>query len=220
MSYLSRKITYITLTALAASVFLIVLVRTTYDSSFVASNITAPIVSVFTPSPSTEPPTISDANSAAPIKALPVSGPALPTLTIPAIKVNAHIEDVGLTPKGNMATPERLVNVGWYKYGTPIGELGSAVIAGHVDNALAQPAVFFNLKKLNPGDDIYVTEVSGEKLHFVVTDVANYDLKTAPADMIFNDKSGHILRLITCEGIISQGQFAYDRRIVVSAVLQ
>ncbi len=140
-----------------------------------------------------------------------------PRLVIPAIGVNAPLESVGLDGVGNMATPYHLRNVGWYEYGTPIGDVGSAVIAGHVDNAFGAPAVFYHLKELKEGDAIYVAKANGEKIRFLVTDVASYSVETAPVEAIFNDKSGQrLIRLITCE---KTGSLRYDDRIVVTAVL-
>src|SRR6185369_5999302 len=36
-------------------------------------------------------------------------------LSIPKINVDANIEQVGITYKGNMSTPPNYVDVGWYK---------------------------------------------------------------------------------------------------------
>ena len=68
-------------------------------------------------------------------------------ISIPAIKVDAKIQEVGITAKGNMAAPRTFSEVGWYKYGPRPGETGSAVLAGHVDNGIAFPAVFSKLDK-------------------------------------------------------------------------
>ena len=73
-------------------------------------------------------------------------------LEIPKLNINSKIKYVGLTPKGNMASPRSFSDVGWYKYGVRPGEQGSAVIAGHVNNGLSRPAVFWNLNELQKGD--------------------------------------------------------------------
>ena len=117
-----------------------------------------------------------------------------------------------------MATPARLADVGWYEYGSVPGNVGSAVFAGHVDDALGLPAVFAKLNQVAVGDDIYVTTKSGAKLHFVVTDTQTYDYQTAPVDEIFNDTSGQkLIRLITCSGSLENGQLVYQDRLVVTA---
>lgn len=139
-------------------------------------------------------------------------------LEIPAIKVDAKIQEVGVTKKGNMATPNNFVDVGWYKYGPVPGSRGSAVIAGHVDNGIALPAVFSKLKELKKGDDIYITTADGEPLHFKVTGTTEYDFN-AKADEVFTDSSGKLLKLITCSGVWVQKYRTHDKRLVVSAVL-
>src|SRR5215467_9873272 len=59
-------------------------------------------------------------------------------LLIPAINLNAAVEEVGILSDGNfagdMATPSRnpWEHVGWYDAGPRPGERGSAVIDGHL----------------------------------------------------------------------------------------
>ena len=139
-------------------------------------------------------------------------------LTIPSIDVSATIDQVGITQKGNMATSKNFNNVGWYKYGVMPGEIGSAVIAGHVNDGFALPGVFVNLKDLKNGDDIYVTTNNNTRLHFVMTSrkIYNYD---APTEEIFEDNSGKLLKLITCTGNWLTELGTHEQRIVVTAVL-
>ncbi len=139
-------------------------------------------------------------------------------LTIPTIKVDAKIVDLGINAKGNMAAPRKFSDVGWYKYGTFPGEVGSSVIAGHVDNGVGLAAVFANLKDLKVGDDIYVDTTESKKLHFVVTGSKIYAFDSAPKE-VFNDKSGRILNLITCSGTFMSELRTHSKRLVVSAVL-
>ena len=54
-------------------------------------------------------------------------------LVIPAIGVNAAIQKVGITSKGEMEVPENASKVGWFEFGPRPGERGSAIIAGHFD---------------------------------------------------------------------------------------
>ena len=145
---------------------------------------------------------------------------SIPTrLLIPKIHVDAKVLEMGLTTKGNMEAPHNFTDVGWYKYGPKPGEMGSAVIDGHVDNGLSLPAVFIDLKKLTSGDDIYVTE--GDKtLHFVVQNVERYYYKSAPTDIIFNRTDLRRLNLITCDGDWVTLDKTADHRVVVYAVLK
>ena len=140
------------------------------------------------------------------------------SISIPSISLNAPVEYVGLTATGDMATPARLADVGWYEYGTAPGDVGSAVFAGHVDDALGLPAVFAKLGDVKVGDDIYITTKDGTQLHFVVTDSTIYNVKTAPVKEIFHDTSGQkLIKLITCSGTIENGTLSYTDRLVVTA---
>lgn len=136
-------------------------------------------------------------------------------LIIPALNINASVQDVGLGKTGNMAVPSNYSDVGWYRYGSKPGERGSAVIDGHVDNGFSLPAVFKQLGKLVPGDDIYIETMSGVHLHFVVEHVETYAASDVPKDLLFNRADDKRLNLITCAGDWLPEQKAYDERTVV-----
>ncbi len=140
-------------------------------------------------------------------------------LRIPSIHVDALIQAVGITRKGNMSTPTNFTDVGWYKYGVAPGENGSAVIAGHVDNGLSLPAVFSNLNDLHVGDNIYIEMSGGSELHFIVTEADTYDYN-APTNDVFTDSGSPQVRLITCAGTWIQELRTHNKRLVVTAALQ
>ncbi len=140
-------------------------------------------------------------------------------LLVPSADIDAAIKGVGVTASGNMATAGNFTDVGWYKYGTVPGMKGSAVMDGHVDNALSLDGVFKHIDGLVPGDDIYVLTDAGNTLHFRVTAADAYDYQSVPIDLIFNDKTGSRLRLITCTGSWVQANKTYDKRLVVTADL-
>lgn len=140
-------------------------------------------------------------------------------LTIPSLGIDAHIKHVGVNTEGNMATPGTFVDTGWYKYGTVPGFLGSAVIDGHVDNALGQDGVFKHLDSLKPGDYIYVKTASSTELRFIVREVASYPAAEVPTDRLFNAKDRVRLNLITCTGAWLKSTNQYAERLVVYAEL-
>ncbi len=137
-------------------------------------------------------------------------------LVIPSIGINAKIDEVGFSLKGNMMVPDNFTDVGLYKYGPTPGTRGSAVIDGHVDNGMGFPAVFANLKNIPLGASIYVyTEESEAPLHFKVTDKKSYFYTDAPLTTIFNRSDAARLNLITCDGEwVSESQ-TNDHRLVV-----
>jgi LPXTG-site transpeptidase (sortase) family protein len=145
-----------------------------------------------------------------------IISPSLPTrLIIPSLEVDAKVQQVGITKKGNMATPNNFTDVGWYKYGAIPGNKGSAVIAGHVDNGIALPGVFKNLKNIKIGDEILVESETGT-IKFLVTKLDIYDFD-AKVDSIFNQKDDYLLRLITCTGTWVPQYKTHDKRLVVTA---
>ncbi|MDE2041113.1 MAG: class F sortase [Patescibacteria group bacterium] len=139
-------------------------------------------------------------------------------LLIPSLNIDARVQDIGLTAHGTLGTPNNFVDVGWYKYGPAPGEIGSAVIDGHVDNGLSLPGVFKNLSNLKLGDDIYVTTADGSLVHFVTSKVDSYVYTDASTNEIFNQNDGRYLKLITCSGEWVAASRTYDHRLVITAV--
>lgn len=156
------------------------------------------------------------ASTAAPI---PVPSELPSRLQIPALSIDAHVQDVGVNGAGNMSAPSNFTDVAWYKNGTRPGQIGSAVMAGHVDNGLSLAGVFKHLSDISPGDDIYVVTEKGTRIHFVVLSVDAFDYKNAPVDQIFNQHDKAYLKLLTCTGDWVPGDRTYDHRLVVTAVL-
>ncbi|HEX2639187.1 MAG TPA: class F sortase [Pyrinomonadaceae bacterium] len=161
-------------------------------------------------------------NDSAPVTAIHSAAPdEYPVrLLIPSLGIDANVQYVGITAHGTMSVPNNFTDVGWYKYGPVPGSDGSAVMAGHVDNALALPGVFKNLQNIQPGADVYVREKSGAELHFVVDEVDTYDVADAPTSRIFETNGPPHLNLITCEGTWIQSEHQYDHRLVVYTHLE
>ncbi|MFA6050053.1 MAG: class F sortase [Candidatus Paceibacterota bacterium] len=158
------------------------------------------------------------AKSASPVKkqSVPKNYPA--TLSIPGISVNAKVQHVGVTSKGNMAVPSNYSDVGWYRNGTIPGELGTAVFDGHLNNSLGIPAVFGKLSQVSIGDEITVKTHGGKTLNFVVTDIAVYDYDDPKAaEAIFAHEGKSLIRLITCDGSWLSDKKTYGKRLVVTA---
>ncbi len=136
-------------------------------------------------------------------------------LIIPAIKVNAKIQYVGVTPKGAMAVPSNTVDVGWFDLGPRPGEKGSAVIAGHLDGENGEAGVFINLYKLKKSDKLYIEDSKGTSIAFVVQESRTYD--PGYADDVFSGSDSAHLNLITCDGVWNGVKKSYSKRLVVFA---
>lgn len=150
----------------------------------------------------------------------PISNFGQPTnLKIPAIEVDTTVESVGEDAEGRMDVPQEWNNVAWYNRGTEPGRTGSAVLAGHLDSPTG-PAIFFNLAKLEIGDEVIVTNDTGEELTYLVTDKKTYPDAGFPIDHVFAQKDAKRLNLITCTGVFNQSVKRYSDRLVVYTVLK
>jgi sortase A len=148
------------------------------------------------------------------------AAPIIPTnLTIPNAKVNTNIIEVGITPKGNLDVPGNYTEVGWYKYGARPGEVGSAVLDGHVDNGGSIPGPFKHLRDLKAGDDIFVTMSDGKVLRYKVTLSEVYPTNAFPGQKVFHENDNRYLKIITCHGKFVPSLRTYDERLIVTAVL-
>lgn len=146
----------------------------------------------------------------------PISGPS--RLRIPKLEIDSNIQHVGITSKGNMGVPvgkDKWVDVGWYKLGPKPGQIGNAVISGHLDNAIGMNAVFSDLERLEAGDELIVKDASGKEIKFRVTHKGTYDYREAPLQDIFGPTDKKRLNLITCAGDWIQSKKTYSHRLVV-----
>ncbi|MFH8972531.1 class F sortase [Streptomyces sp. NPDC017890] len=152
------------------------------------------------------------------------AAPALPPsppdrIRIPAIGVNAPMTGLGLTPSGSLGVPpaEKENLAGWYEAGTTPGETGTAIVAGHVDNAEG-PAVFYRLGALEKGGTIEVDRRDGGVAVFTVDAVEVYAAKDFPDEKVYGAADRPELRVITCGGGYSRGT-GYQGNVVVFAHL-
>lgn len=138
-------------------------------------------------------------------------------LIIPKIGVNAKIQSVGLSDKGdgNMGIPTNFTDVAWYNLGPLPGEPGSAVIAGHVDGREVPRAVFYDISKLKAGDLLKVIDKEGKELEFKVLQTKIYNHNDSADEVFLSDTSKARLNLITCTGNWIESERIYDQRVVV-----
>ncbi|GHD98586.1 class F sortase [Streptomyces alanosinicus] len=146
--------------------------------------------------------------------------PSVPTrIRIPAIRVNAPLMGLALTPSGSLdVPPARIKNLaGWYESGTMPGETGTAIVAGHVDNAEG-PAVFYDLGALKREARIEVDRMDGSVAVFSVDTVKVYAANNFPDEKVYGAAHRPELRVITCGGGYSKAS-GYLGNVVVFAHL-
>ncbi|MGC9538468.1 class F sortase [Streptomyces sp. UG1] len=149
--------------------------------------------------------------------ALPPSPPD--RIRIPSIGVDAPLMGLGLTKAGSLDVPPagRKNLAGWYEAGTTPGETGTAIVAGHVDNADG-PAVFYRLGALRKGSTIEVDRRDGGTARFSVDAIEVYDAKAFPDEKVYGAAARPELRVITCGGGYSRTT-GYRGNVVVFAHL-
>ncbi|MFF9024400.1 class F sortase [Streptomyces eurythermus] len=152
--------------------------------------------------------------------AAPALAPSPPLrVRIPAIRVDAPLTGLALTPSGSLDAPpaEEQNLAGWYEAGTTPGETGTAIVAGHVDNADG-PAVFYRLGALKRGDRVEVDRRDGTVALFTVDAVEVYSARAFPDDKVYGAAPRPELRVITCGGGYSETT-GYQGNVVVFAHL-
>ncbi len=141
-------------------------------------------------------------------------------LIIPALSIDTNIQHRGKDKKGNMDVPDNFTDVSWYSLGAHPGEPGNAVLAGHFDAYFGLPAVFYNLRKLKPGDEIILLDAQGRKKTFVASANELVSVKNPPFARIFGSSTAPHLNLITCGGTWNKKSRSYEGRTVVFADLK
>ncbi|MFC9929532.1 class F sortase [Streptomyces sp. NPDC127190] len=152
------------------------------------------------------------------------AAPALPPspprrIRIPAIHVDAPLMGLALTRSGSLDVPpaDRKNLAGWYEAGTTPGETGTAIVAGHVDNAEG-PAVFYGLGALRRGAVVEVDRSDGTVAVFTVDAVEVYPARDFPDEKVYGAAPRPELRVITCGGGYSRTT-GYQGNVVVFAHL-
>lgn len=138
-------------------------------------------------------------------------------LRIPGIGIDTGIMRVGQEDDGTMEVPplEREVS-GWYQYSPSPGEIGPAVIVGHVDTRDG-PSVFWRLREMKPGDVVEVAREDGQKVSFKVDGVEEFDQDNFPTEKVYGNIDHAGLRLITCSGSFNRQNHRYTHNTVVFA---
>lgn len=141
-------------------------------------------------------------------------------LVIPSIGVNAPFTALDVDSKGQLeAPPPNNTNlVGWYAKGVSPGELGTAIVAGHVDTKTSA-AVFARLSELKKGDRFQVRRADGTRATFVVDEAESFAKDDFPNERVYADTPDAQVRLITCAGAYDRTAKDYTENLVVFAHL-
>jgi len=187
-------------------------------------------------SPPPQPPTALTTPTPYPVPGSPVASPVTPAkltparlalsasvptrLVIPAIGVDSHLIRLGLNPDGTVQVPPLALHspAGWYQHSPTPGQIGPAVILGHVDT-YSQRSVFYRLGDMRPGDHIAVTRADHKVAVFTVDRIGDYPKADFPQLQVYGNTSTAQLRLITCGGDYDAATGHYLNNIVIYATL-
>ena len=156
----------------------------------------------------------------------PAAGPAPATghrLVIPSIGVNAAINLRVVGADGYMHNPNGPTDVVWYDFsaypglgGFP-GSGGNAVFAGHVDYRNYGPAVFWNIRRLVPGDLMEVYLADGGLVRYVVQWSQWIEPEGDFTPFVAAGPEEYIT-LVTCIGTFDYATRSYSNRLVVRGI--
>ncbi|MGC5077866.1 class F sortase [Agrococcus sp. DT81.2] len=157
------------------------------------------------------------AGSAAPSEAPPAETPAPSTPTqapdepmmdasapvsvaIPAVGLDAPLIRTGIREDGTLEVPpgEEGSPASWYDGSPTPGERGASVLLGQVNSTTDDSGVFYDLPRLQPGDEITVTREDGSTAVFEVYGLETFAKDEFPTRAVYFPVPGAELRLITC----------------------
>jgi hypothetical protein len=146
----------------------------------------------------------------------PATAPAPVRLSVPTAGIDTPLAAIDLDATGALVPPSDNLVAGWYRSGPAPGEVGPAVLTGHVDS-VAGPAVFFRLRDVAVGDPVSVTRTDGTTVAFTVTRVARFPKHAFPTAEVYAPTPRAELRLITCGGAFDRSTRSYLDDVVVYA---
>lgn len=152
----------------------------------------------------------------------PLDGAAPRSVEVPSVGIDAPVVPRGLDKDGAIDPPpyDLPQTAGWYGKGTEPGAEGAALIVGHVDTE-TEPAVFYGLSAVQPGEKVRVVRDDGSVAEFTVDNVQVVTRERFDAEKAYGPRvDGRAeLRLITCGGKYDEKSRSYTANVVVSAYL-
>ena len=139
-------------------------------------------------------------------------------LEIPSLGVDTPIIDLALNSDGTLEVPPDGTSAGWYIGAPTPGEIGPAIIAGHVDWHGAD-GVFFDLRNLQPGAAIIVSREDGSRAVFSATAIEQFPKNEFPSATVYGDIDYPGLRMITCGGSFDENASSYTDNVIAFASL-
>ncbi|GAA1436190.1 hypothetical protein GCM10009616_35420 [Microlunatus lacustris] len=144
-------------------------------------------------------------------------GPAPAGFSAADVDIDLPVQPYGVDDAGFMQLPDSVEEVAWYAYSARPGDrAGTTVLAAHVDTVRDGLGPFANLRELDEGDELRVTDTEGEVRRYAVTTLEKVAKAEVPLDQVFRRDGDPTLVVITCGGSFDRGR-GYSDNVVVTA---
>jgi LPXTG-site transpeptidase (sortase) family protein len=140
-------------------------------------------------------------------------------ISIPAIGVNARIVPLGLNSDQTMQVLKSFADTGWFEPGPEPGEVGAAVIVGHVASR-SGPGVFYRLPKLKVGQLITIRLQDGSTVRYRATSMIVVSKNHFPTNRVYAKTNQPTLRLVTCAGKVTSAGYHPNNYIVFASIVR
>ena len=153
-----------------------------------------------------------------PVSVAEIAPEAPPPRRMRVDRLGIESDLVGLEVQGDgtLEVPDDYDTAGWHRAGTAPGDVGPAVVVGHVDSHEG-PAVFYRLRELQPGDRVTIDRVDGSVVVFEVYGQETVPKDAFPTERVYGPTDGPELRLVTCGGRFDEQARRYTDNVVVYA---
>jgi sortase (surface protein transpeptidase) len=139
-------------------------------------------------------------------------------IRITALAVTSSLIPLGTDQDGAIIVPEQAGQASWWTDSPRPGDVGPAVILGHI-NLAGEQGVFARLGELKPGDIVSIGQATGNVVLFAVYKTEQYPKQdfTRWRERALGNRPGPELRLISCGGLLNTTTRHYDDNIIVYA---
>ena len=142
------------------------------------------------------------------------------TMCIPALDQVTYWHSVGTrqstTGSGLVMAVPSTQTAGWLDSTAPLGaSQGTSLFAAHVIFKGGVPGPFYNLNKLNVGDDIIMRSLNGKNYTYRVFKATITEGTKLPDEVYKKNSGPHQIALVTCTGTYLDGR--YENRMIIWA---
>lgn len=148
----------------------------------------------------------------------PDTKPDIPVkIRIPRVHIRSRIVPIHLDMNGALGISD-CYDVGWLRSGPRPGEVGTALLIGHVDTEDGKPAIFFRLRELQLGDKILIRDATRAKRTFIITHIGTCAWNDPKhLQLLLRQTPVASVCLATCHGTWNEDIQEYSDRLIVRA---